>query len=360
MRIFYRITPVSVLFFRDPKPFMAGEQSLGRLLFPPRLTPFLGALRTKLLEDRAKAEGKKIPEIFNNYEQQLRSISIIWFSIIKDNKPLLPLPFDTFTKWQLLTDDRFVFEKASDKEQMLKVPISNLKAYKTSSNPASYITIEGFCEYQNGSIPFADELFKTTELWEFENRVGITLNPELKTTERSKFYRLTVARLKQGVSFLVGVEHDDRIDLPETFTTCLGGEGHIAVWEKEDKVSGQLTEKLPHFKEIVALTHIPIKNTENPGFEIQNWCINKLDIISGWDYREHRPKPLVKALKPGTVITVKRSGNVTPCKAYEIDFDGVKLTVIKNLTLSMKEEKIYLTGFTPDLGEPDSLFIVKN
>ena len=68
----------------------------------------------------------------------------------------------------------------------------------------------------------------------------------------------------------------------------------------------------------------------------------------------------MKALKPGTVITAKRSGNVTPCKAYEIDFDGVKLTVIKNLTLSMKEEKIYLTGFTPDLGEPDSLFIVKN
>ena len=127
---FYRVTPVSVVFFRDSRPFSAGEQALARLQFPPRLTPFLGALRTKFLEIKANSENVKIPELFPDVETQLKQISIFWFSMLKDDQPLLPLPFDAFAEWQSLSTERFVYEKPPDesnsgKEPPLEIPILN-------------------------------------------------------------------------------------------------------------------------------------------------------------------------------------------------------------------------------------------
>ncbi|RKZ00072.1 MAG: hypothetical protein DRQ10_04950 [Candidatus Hydrothermota bacterium] len=361
---FYRVTPHSVLFFRDPRPFTAGEQALARLQFPPRLAPFLGAIRTKYLEE--KAGGKPISALFPYIEDDLKQISIFWFSLLKNGTSLIPAPCDLITSWKKLDESRFVTERleVNGKFENPKVPL--LSPHKAELfESAHYLTPQGFAKYQNGELPSKGEYFSLDDLWEFENRVGIGLSYETKTTERSKFYRITVARPKKDVGFLVGVEFGDSIELPEifdtTFTTRLGGEGHIAVWEKVN--DAKLTNGSPHFSEVVALTHVPIKSNKQGseyGFEIQNWCINKLDAVGGWDYKERRPKHLVRALEPGAVLIVQK-GNALPSETYGIKFGNHgSITIVKNLVISINGNKPYLVDSRPKLGDPDILLVIKN
>ena len=359
---FYRVTPHSVLFFRDPRPFTAGEQALARLQFPPRLTPFLGAIRTKYLEE--KAGNNPISALFPYIEDELKQISIFWFSLLKNGTPLIPAPCDLITNWKKLDESRFVTERleVNGKFENPKVPLLNPHKAELFES-VRYLTPQGFAKYQNGELPSRGESFSLDDLWKFESRVGIGLSYETKTTERSKFYRITVARPKKDVGFLVGVEFGDSIELPKifdtTFTTRLGGEGYIAVWEKFD--SFKAVPRSVNFSELVALTHVPIISGDEPVFEIKNWCIDKLDIISGWDYKKHRPKPLVKALKPGAVLSVKQLGDSNSSKIHEVSLGvGESIFVVENLAASMNGRKIYLTRFKPELGEPNILFLIKN
>ncbi len=349
MRVFYKVMPHSVLFFRDPRPFTAGEQSLARLQFPPRLTPFLGALRTRFLEIEAKKEKKVVSEIYPKYEPQLKEISIFWFSLMKDGEPLIPVPFDAFSRWEKLNDDRFVF----DGNHPLWIPLRQMEEKEKKT-----LTIKGFIQYLNGRVPSKDEVLSFDDIYQIENRVGLTLTKDTKTSERSRFYRMSVARLKKGVGFLVGVEMDDGM-LPEKFTTRLGGEGHIAVWEKTNKFK-EPTEESGHFRELMALSHIPIKNNGTSQYEITNWCINKLDIASGWDYREHRPKPLRKVLKPGSILFVRHLNGVKP-EVYKVSFkNNIYFLILKNFAVKKDNKGYYLTFFSNELAEPNTLFVVKN
>lgn len=364
MITFYKVTPVSVLFFRDPRPFNKGEQSLARLQFPPKLTPFLGALRSKFLEEKTKREGKDIPEIFKANKQQIKKISIFWFSLMKDGTPLVPAPCDLYTDWKSLEESRFVTEKVKQNDGYKNpiVPMQKLQKVESLKN-AHCLTPEGFVKYKKGQLPSERDYCPFDKLWEFENRVGITLNPDSKTAERSKFYRITAARTKTGVCFLVGIDLGDDFELPEifstSFTTRLGGEGHIAVWEK---INGfEVSENSGYAGDLVALTHVPIKNNGEPKFKVTNWCINKLDIISGWDYKDRRPKPLVKALKPGAVLLIGRTESSSRQKIYNIKFkDGHNISIVKDLVFSLKNDSPYLADFNPELGEPNTLLIIKN
>ncbi len=358
---FYRVTPVSVVFFRDPRPFTAGEQALARLQFPPRLTPFLGAIRTKYLQEIAG--DQPISALFPDVEDDLKQISIFWFSLVKDGTPLIPAPCDLLAIWKTLDENRFVVQKmeVDGRSKNPKIPFLDPHKIEYLKN-VHYLTPEGFAKYQNGQTPSEGEYFSLDQLWEFENRVGIGLNPGTKTAERSKFYRITVARPKKGVGFLVGVEFGNNIEVPpifeSTFTARLGGEGHIAVWEKVDNFEAK--HGSINFSELVALAHVPITSDGKPIFEIKNWCINKLDIISGWDYRERRPKPLVKALKPGAVITVKPV-NQDNILIYKIKlFEKIILNVIKDFVVLIKNEKIGLRIISKtNLDGLNSLFLIK-
>ncbi len=362
MRVFYKVTPHSVLFFRDPRPFTSGEQSLARLQFPPRLTPFLGALRTRYLEDRARDDKKRVKEIFSTYEKQLKSISIFWFSLFKQGMPILPAPFDALAEWKQLPDDRFITEKEKD------VPV--LQRNKNGkSKDLVYISVEKLGGYLKGEKISYDDFIFSDKLWKFENRVGIMLSPDKKTAERSRFYRITVARLKPGVGFLVGVEMDDNVSLPDSFTTRLGGEGHIAVWDKvgNDEFKVKESNTNLRFNKAIAIVHIPIKFLDgdtniDAEIAIRNWCIGKLDNIGGWDYKNNHPKPLLKTLKPGSVL-FPQFGESFQCDIYEINFNGARIRVVKDIFAFHKNNhdgKFYLGKISPELGDPNTLLIVKD
>ncbi len=355
IRVFYKITPHSVLFFRDSRPFKAGEQSLARLQFPPRLTPFLGALRTKYLEVKARDENRRVKDIFSKYEEQVKSISIFWFSIMMDGEPILPVPFDLFAEWKPLSEDRFVTEIGNS-----DVPILQNDNPKEHKKP-QYITVDKFMGYLKGENLSPDDFISADELWRLENRVGLTLAPGTKISERSRFYRITVARFKQGVEFIVGVEMGNDVELPHSFTTRLGGEGHIAAWGRVDDKAFKIKKDESHvrFKKAVALTHVPIGNSSGgPKIVIKNWCINGLDNVGGWDYRNNRPKPLMKALKPGAVLLPETNGSIQ-CDIYELDFSGAKIMVVKDMIGIYEKDRFYLDRFSPELGEPDTLLAVK-
>lgn len=371
---FYRVTPVSVVFFRDPRPFVAGEHSLARLQFPPRLTPFLGALRTEFLEEMAKREKQDISKIFEKYKDTLGKISIVWFSMIRDGQPIFPMPFDTFAEWKSLPNERFIYENSLQEKESIKVPILQRSSNQSITNrhdskverksfSFQYITLKGFLQYQSGSLPTDFEILSLNTLWDFENRVGIALKPDTKTAERSKFYRTTVARPRPGVGFLVGVEFPDDTGIFElfnnSFNTRLGGEGHVAVWEKIEGI--EVSYEVAQLKSLVALSHIPIKNSGEPYFEVTNWCINKLDFISGWDYKENRPKPLETVIKPGSVLHVKQIKGTEKIKSRRIHFaDTGSVEVLKDFIVSVDGQKMYLNSYKPELGVPDALFVIKN
>jgi len=74
----------------------------------------------------------------------------------------------------------------------------------------------------------------------------------------------------------------------------------------------------------------------------------------------------VKALCPGAVLSIKWLNGSIPSKVYKISFGNHdSILIIKDLFVSMekdsmKKDRPHLAEFEPELGEPNTLFVIKN
>lgn len=355
------IEPLDVVLFRDSKPFAAGESHRAKSTFPPNTLPLVGALKSKILVEHSidfaifrvpfqhnalrETQQKVIqkiggPDGYGNL--QLKGPFLVKTksngSQIEIQDFYFPLPLNLLERGELLPLEQglpgvgysppwpdglrplWIRREAPGgelKDQFLSG--DKLLDYLTSKTVTSWV--------------------KASDLYIRELRVGIRLSSGRRTAEEGMFYMPEFVRLQKGMCLCISLDGVDDLLQKETDLLGLGGESRAAVYRKCDRVP-------PGFDDLQQGTSILQKlGSSNPArlklyfaapaIFRQGWLpdfinssslIGEIDVttagnkiklqlisaavgkalpIGGWNLAKNAPKPLLRAMPPGSVYFFK-------------------------------------------------------
>lgn len=313
------IRPVDVWLFRDGRPFSAGEDHDARSIFPP--TPFTlqGAIRTRVLIDKGLNPTNfarlRQPDPEIGYGDNFGSLTLSgpmlaykkedgeWerlipmpADLIKTDKALIrlkpqKLPFNTNVpdKLELLWSKE---RKGKEKEKGGWLPESEWKNY-----------LEG---------KGIERIIDNSELFTFESRIGIAIDPKRMTTQTQMLYRVNLIRLRDNVALWAkvdGVKVRNKQGLLK-----LGGENRGATYESIKPLPelSSYTSKLNKRFRVVLVSPAWFSGGWQP--ENGDWsrilkakvrlvgvAIDRPAKFGGFDVAKNEPKPIRNFVQPGSV-----------------------------------------------------------
>lgn len=314
MRI--RIDPLDTLFFRDAKPFSAGSDTWADSVFPPNPSVIYGALRTAWF-----AHNGFDPAIIDTEEDETRNLRITGLSLLYgENKRdrYYPAPLDCVVRKDGKNNELFLL-KPRMAPTASKAPCTFILSDEDGAeveNAEGLLDLITFTDY----LSTQDDPYSWRELAGIkltEPKVGIKRDRTTLTSEDAMLYRTGMLRL-ENTSFLVDF---DGLLLPEQGFLKLGGEGKgvaYSVLEKDDvkmpKIDGSCFKLYLSTPALFANGWLPGWIDERtmegkydlPGGETVNLrlfaaAIGKSVPVSGYDMKRRRPKPILKAVPPGSV-----------------------------------------------------------
>lgn len=314
--------PLDTLFFRNGKPFTKGEDYWSESIFPPYPSVFYGALRTAYF-----AEKLGNFDLAGTEQDPTLSLKIRGIFLKAWNNYYFPLPLDLVKEKD--NRENYVFPL-----QLQDAPcLSNCCVPKTLCAPDQVVeTIsdglidrETLREYlENDTDKFFYASLK--DFITHEPKIGIALN-EKHIADDQKLYRAAMLRLslpwERGrenlqCSFVIDCEG---IDLPECGFLKLGGEGkatrYIRVREENET---SLIPSCPvldnRLFKLYLLTPTILSNGWLPNWidpnnligiyqglkvKLLTAALGKYISIGGFDIKNGKPKPMVRAVPAGSV-----------------------------------------------------------
>ena len=359
------LEPMDVLMFRDSRPFASGETHRARSLFPPSPLTFQGALRTALLSHklarhnlaladftpflraREKAHNPDLDQIVQALgdANQFGSFRMIGpFVAYKDPKDLavkevfFPIPYDVLgtkdggvVSLSPLSESNNVYAQVIWDEGWNK-GLEPLwwKGMEAKELPNFWLDFQGLRDYLEGNMGGIRAVAGGT-IYAREQRVGIKLQPGIRTVETGMLYTAEFIRLQKGYGFVVRVdlEQEDKTDLEPLKNTDLiplGGEARVCRYEQlsldplkelpgnTGKVGSEGTFKLylatPAVFQHGWLPDFLEKNTlkgsiDGVELKLVATAVGKPWPVGGWDLAYNRPKELYYAVPPGSVYFFK-------------------------------------------------------
>ncbi len=228
------IRPIDVWLFRDGKPFTAGEDHIAESTFPPSPFTLQGAIRTKVLADKGNLsefarKGQPDPDVgYGDNFGKLRLCGLL-LMCRKNGKweRLIPMPADVVKvgeRYKLLRpnlDLPFTTNLPNKSLRLLWVQtgerISEAKGWLLESEWANYL---------QGQPP--SQAVRAEDLFTFEPRFGIAIEPSKGTTQEAMLYQAHFVRLKEETALWAEVEG---VSLSENGFLRFGGEGRAATYE---------------------------------------------------------------------------------------------------------------------------------
>ena len=331
------IRPFDVLFFRDSRPFTSGETHRAKSIFPSPLTLY-GAIRAKKVveegirfEEYREAEKnttnnklKNLIEIIGKPDE-FKDIGLLGPFVAENIEEkgincYFPVPFD-------------VFERKDKKEFVLLRPIRKSFSVNEPSfflwsseeikpTEGRFISKGSLEQYLEGSVP--KEIKNTENFYKHELRVGIKLALAKKVSEVGMLYMSDFLNFEKEAGFLVRVNNNV---LEKNGILTLGGEGKMAYYQsvdlEDDKIlpkritaGGKLLKIYLATPAIFEKSWIP--DFLDGNFEYKNSdfqckfvsaCVGKPIYIGGWNLKEKKPRPLYKAIPPGSVYFFEVGGD---------------------------------------------------
>jgi CRISPR-associated protein Cmr3 len=351
------IEPLDVLFFRDSKPFTAGESFRAKSAFPPTPYPFVGAIRSRVLADVLPQVGSNLDayreHITNrvNHQELNEIVTVLGDAegygklefrgpFLARQKPdkryefLFPAPLDLFEKQQLNPLDKLpsgvLFNPPAGSTRSPTLLWSR-KALGSELKDV-FLSNQGLRRYLQGEIPREDE--RNKEFFWRELRVGIALKPGRRTVEEGMFYMPEMIRLADKTGFVLEVaglsfaNTSINYNFPREGLLQLGGESRGAYYQTLEEgnplskleelgaaLEGQI-QQTRRFKLYLASPAI-FENGWLPDFitdraklegsieglhvQLVAAAVGKPLPIGGWDLANKRPKTMYKAVPPGSV-----------------------------------------------------------
>lgn len=368
----FRLVPDDVLFFRDGKPSMIGSDHYLRSLFPPHPSTLYGALRTRRLVDFGVSLRGLGEERWAGLDAELGAEVGEWggFGSLRLRGPwlvkeevLLPAPHDLAVK----RADRKVDETGQPKppraERVYRyhpahllggcshplrplAPSDPKKAEDAESAAGWYLTPEGFAAWSAGGSPKPGDLVHRDSLWVDERRTGVGLEDDKRTSRKGRLFTFGYIRLRQGVTLGFDVTGSD---LEPSGWVRLGGERKTARLEP----GPTLPEPSPEVGSgsLLSLTLVTPAVSEHgaypPGFgpdrledtlgghrvRLVAAAVGGSLPLGGWDMARGRPKPMRRALPPGSVFYFEPTDDSTDLDELAAALHGTTLSDDPHLKL---------------------------
>ncbi len=229
-----KINPLDTFFFRDGKPFSAGQDNWADFVFPPSPSVFYGALRTLYL---ANTIG------FDDVQQMIKNTSTLVIKGIyleKGNELYFPIPNDLVQDKN--TNDILLLKSQTNSEaSSLKKNTTILNRLTTSSGviaenveSSKLISNEYLVDFYLQNIDIDKIKFSQNSLVQ-EAKIGIGRNNESLTTDNQDglLYRVEMLRFENNdIKFVIEYEG---LELAKNQFIKVGGEGKLSSYEIENK-----------------------------------------------------------------------------------------------------------------------------
>jgi len=203
------IQPFDVLFFRDSRPFNAGDTA--RSIFPPFPHTFAGAICSVIYQHKKVKDPQILKNVYGPF---------LYFK--NENKIYFPKPADIYSERKKgkkteklfplkISDDvdfsLFKFSNTNKPNEIDKLPL--YKGQEEVEPFEGLISEDGLQRWINGDEVNKSEIKGFGEIFEYEERVGIRQNLSVHTVvEEDGLYRIRFLRLKDGWSFVFYAEFD--------------------------------------------------------------------------------------------------------------------------------------------------------
>lgn len=333
-RVGLRLTPFDTLFFRDGRPMDAAARPSSGVPMPQTLA---GAVRTFLLT-RAGCDFKTLrSELQDNglgfpdaaakaapdNQAGARAVADMfvrgpWFA--RGDGPLVPVPgslrqteppdpVQSPTYLQLRPFAGHLPGWHPKEPGML--PLWTYEKHALRALKRHYLTPDGLKRFLRGEAVSGAEIVDADDLFDFDQRVGIAMEPGTFTTAEGQLYALSLLALKPDVTLYAELwAAQDALALLPT------GAAPVALGGENRRV---LLERLPHpFDWPRATTggngRMLLMTTPGlfrerpwcpPGLEPLSAAVPGYDAVSGWDLVRGGPKPNRFAAAAGSVWFLK-------------------------------------------------------
>jgi CRISPR-associated protein Cmr3 len=338
--MWYKIKPLDTLFFRDGRPFSMGVETWANSIFPPYPSTVYGAIRTWLIFERGSLkefeDGKyeELGRIIKNEKSNIKEIKkgnlkIKGPFICLNNNIYLPVPFDCLKKKggsETEKNNLFCINWMERPEFFISdYPLGNILVNRNDfelEECDGFLDISSLKDYliqRNGILQFTEK----KEIFLEEKKIGIKRERKTLSSKEGHLYKIPMIRLKRGVSFYVEIEGLN--SYPCEGKVQLGADWKIVKIEKTEsdllkelrEIDFQLNNKV--FKIYFATPAIFKKgwipdwinektfegNYEEIKLKLIACSIGKYKLVGGWDLANKRPKPMYKAVPPGSVYYFK-------------------------------------------------------
>ncbi len=370
-RIGLLIQPLDPMLFRGGRAFGAAGHAQSGLPLPQTVA---GALRTWLMH-RAGAtfDSETQPPDAQLVRQKLQFRGP-WLAKIGENGkpiPYVPAPANLLqnkkTKKILRLDP---LEKTKlpgwdpPEPGMLPLwPRGKLTFEKTERLDNHYLAPEGLKTYLAGETPDPKQIAEARELFDFDRRVGIGIDPATQAAAAEQIYSLSLLALKEHVAFyeeIVGpAELLEKLvpDKPgERFDVRLGGEGRRALVTRVAPFDWSACEPQSRPDHPLLLLITPGLFDKNPANQGTNeerrkaWrptslaangdlaaaAVSGFVPFSGWDFTHNSPKPTRFAVKPGAVYFLRQPLSPMPEQLYSSPNGNVPKDVAEGWGIVLK------------------------
>lgn len=336
MKLFFE--PLDVLFFRDSRPFMAGENFAGRSYPMPLPSVFYGALRTKLLQGYCGIR----PSYYRNGQPQHRCQAtevvggpdapgslclkgpFLAARTARGVQELFPMPLELGKSSEGALQSRQPLGTSLGFTGLGLMPLW-WKMDKPPEAARGYLTLGEMKAYLHSRAIPGWQGWRDKQPVEREERIGIGLEAGKRAAQEGRIYAAQFLRLREGYGFAVYIDGLNGLE-PQGDFMALGGEGRVV---RLERIEAAVPDMGGPPKSLVECGRFKLY-LATPALFTQGWLPSWLDSqtftgkwntgirnslrlrlvaaavgrpihMSGFDMARRQPKPIRRAVPAGTV-----------------------------------------------------------
>jgi CRISPR-associated protein Cmr3 len=332
---------LDTLFFRDGSPFNANElQSGAQTCFPPSPQTLVGAIRASA----ASELGWNGENRGSNWDEHCREalgtgndLGPLRFRgpfLFRNGEPLFPVPADLLGKPTELNEDPDA--KVGRPADLVRLrpgrtprdcDLGSVRLPEAARDNITgrkqlhgdwWMNLAGISAVASGDCPSPQDLIHRGELWKVEARVGISRDPDSRTTREQALYAPRHIRPQSRVCvnmFVEGLSQQAAAGMAIPRVQSVGGESR-GCWLDVSDAALPVPAPLPWSVvdnklrySVLVLTPLatsspPLPNEAFLGLPgvVVSACLPRPQFWGGWDSVENRPLPLTPHLAPGSVV----------------------------------------------------------
>lgn len=360
-----KLTPLDTLFFREPRPFTAAEQTEARSLFPPTALTVQGMLRSRLLASHAPrtlargdvALDAAVRGVVGAPGKPPGTLCLRGPWLMYGDEWLLPAPADLVvdgaTKGKVDPRRRVCdaerLRPDQDGDDALRgasfpgavrplVPPKDWSHFGAAGGWLAWRAYESYLAGCAFKLTRGTDWFLAEDLWCDEARPGVGINPKTNAAQDKLLYFAHHVRPAPGVALGIQVAGLADLASPEGQLAALGGEGRAVHIEAANEPPPWDGAAAPPGRRLKLVLTQPAwfrcgwrPDWMNPGNAERNepararvndveavWHAARVERalrLGGWDLVARAPKPMRAFAQAGSVYYLEANGDSEPWRA---------------------------------------------